>query len=158
MVRLEKITDKNFKECINLDPGEGNDKFVAPNTISLAQAYLAIANDTCTPMPFAIYEGEEMIGFIQLAYIREDQDEDLDESIYEVWRFMIAHESQGKGYGKTALMQAIEYIKTFPCGKANKVYLSYVPGNSGASGLYSSLGFTETGEVDGTEIVMALDL
>lgn len=158
MVRLEKIADQNFKECIKLDPGEGNDKFVAPNTISLAQAYLAIANDTCTPMPFAIYEDEEMVGFIQLAYYREDQDEDIDEPDYDIWRFMIAHEHQGKGYGKAALILAIEYIKTFPCGHANKVYLSYVPGNSGARGLYTSLGFVETGKLDGNEIVMALEL
>lgn len=158
MIEFKKITDENFGNCIKLNPGEGNEKFVAPNTISLAEAYVAITNDTCTPMPFAIYNDDLMVGFIQLAYIREDQDEDIDEATYEVWRFMIDHKYQGKGYGKAALRKAIEYVKTFPSGPANKLHLSYVPGNANASGLYSALGFKETGEMDGDEIIMALDL
>ena len=158
MIEFKAISDENFSACTKLSPGEGNLKFVAPNTMSLAQAYLAIANDLCTPMPFAIYNDGILVGFIQLAYLRADQDDDIDEPIYEVWRFMIDEAYQGKGYGKLALKKAIDYIKTFPYGQANKLYLSYVPGNEGASGLYKSVGFEATGALDGEEIVMALDL
>ncbi len=158
MIEFKKITDDNFDACIKLNAGEGNDKYVAPNTISLAQAYLAVANDTCTPIPFAIYNNDDMVGFIQIAYVRTDQDEDINNPVYEIWRFMIDHKYQGKGYGKQSLHKAVEYIKTFPHGEADKILLSYVSGNVGASGLYKAIGFEETGELDEDEIIMSLKL
>jgi hypothetical protein len=51
----------------------------------LAQAYVAIENNACTPMPFGIFKAEVMVGFIMMAYVREDQDEALDENIYEYY-------------------------------------------------------------------------
>ena len=158
MIELKKITNENFKECIKLSAGEGSDKFVAPNTISIAQAYVVQENDTCTPFPFAIYNDEEMVGFIQLAYYREDQEESIDEPIYEVWRFMIDEKFQGKGYGRAALLEGIKFAKTYPMGTANKLYLSYVPGNEKASSLYESVGFRANGEVEDGEIIMVYDM
>lgn len=158
MINFKKIDDSNLKVCINLSPGDGNDRYVAPNVVSLAQAYTSLVNDECTPIPFAIYSDEEMVGFIQMAYITCEQDDELKEPIYEIWRFMIDHTHQNKGYGKAALEKALVYLKDMPYGKANKVLLSYVPGNEHASGLYTNVGFVETGEVDEGEIVMAYDL
>lgn len=158
MIKLRKITDENFKECMELHPGKDKDKFVAPNRISLAQAFVALDNDTCTPMPFAIYAGEEMVGFIQLAYYRPDQETLFHEAAYDVWRFMIDEKHQGRGYGKTALKQAISYVKTRPEGPAKKLYLSYVPGNAAAEHVYESLGFVQTGDMQDGEIMMAYDL
>lgn len=157
-MKFEKITNENFKKCIDLSPGEDNYKFVAPNDISLAQAYVAIANDTCIPLPFGIYDEDVIVGFIMMSYIRADQDEDLDEPIYEIWRFMIGEDYQDKGYGKKSLAMAIDYIKTKPCGEATKCYLSYVPGNEKAQGLYKAVGFEETGEFDGGEVIMSVEI
>ncbi len=158
MIEFRPITNENFRECTKLNPGEEGSEFVAPNVVSIAQAYVAIENDTCIPMPYAIYHNETMVGFIMMSYIREDQEEELDEDIYDLWRFMIDETQQGKGYGRASLNKAIEYIKTFPHGEAGKVYLSYVPGNDTGSSLYESVGFKATGEIDHGEIVMALDL
>ncbi len=72
--------------------------------------------------------------------------------------FMIDESQQGKGYGKASLLKAIEMIKTYPHGKADKIYLSYVPGNETGSGLYKSVGFVETGNMDRGEVVMVYDL
>lgn len=157
MIRFEKITNKMLRQVKGLDAGDEG-KFVAANIISLAQAYLAIDNDTCIPMPFAIYNDDEMVGFIQMAFVREDQDDDLEEDIYEVWRFMLDKQFQGRGYGQEALNLAIEHIKTYPHGPAKKIYLSYVPGNEAGQHIYYKAGFRETGEKDGEEIVMAYEL
>ena len=157
-MEFRKITFDSFKECIKLTAGVNGDKFVAPNTISIAQAYLAIENNTCTPMPFEIYKDDVMVGFIMMSYVREDQDEELDENIYEVWRFMIDENYQDKGYGKEALLKAIEYIKTKPEGPAASCFLSFVPGNEKAEGLYKKVGFVATGEEDHGEIIMKLKI
>ncbi len=158
MIEFKTINDDNFFKCVELKPGEAGEKFVAPNMMSIAQAYTTLTNDECMPMPFAIYNDDELVGFIQLAFVREDQDDDLDEDIYEVWRFMIDEKFQGKGYGQEALQKAIDYIKTFPHGPAKKVYLSYVPGNEAGEHIYTKVGFVATGEVDDGEIVMVYNL
>lgn len=157
-MEFKKITFDNYSECRKLYAGKNNEKFVAPNTNSLAIAYVALDNNACNPMPFGIYIDEVMIGFIMMSYIREDQDEELDENIYDIWRFMIDEKYQDKGYGKKALLKAIDYLKTKPKGPANSCFLSYVPGNEKAESLYKKTGFVATGIVDDGEIQMKLSI
>ena len=38
---------------------------------------------------------------------------------------------------------ALEYVRSFPCGKADFCWLSYEPENEVAKKLYASLGFVE---------------
>ena len=77
---------------------------------------------------------------------------------YSIWRLMIDEKYQGHGYGKEAIRLALEFIRSFPCGKAEYCYLSYEPENVGAKRLYSKFGFIENGEMDGEEIVAVLKL
>ncbi len=158
MIRFEKITEENYSECLKLDPGEKASKYVAPNVNSLAIAYVCKENNVCTPMPFAIYNDEVMIGFIMMSSLKKDQDNDVDEDTYDIWRFMVDKKYQGKGSGREALLKAIEFIKSFPHGPANTLVLSYLPENEVGSSLYESVGFKATGEVEEGEIVMAFDL
>ena len=53
---------------------------------------------------------------------------------------------------------ALDFVKTFPCGKAEYCSLSYEPENEVAAKLYHSFGFVENGEMDGDEIVAVLKL
>jgi diamine N-acetyltransferase len=71
---------------------------------------------------------------------------------------MIDKNHQGKGYGKKAMLTALELIRTFPYGKASLVSLSYEPENLAAKSLYSSLGFVETGDTQEGELIANLAL
>ena len=144
MVEFKKITPDNFKECINLELKEGQDRFVADNLYSLAQAYIWEKG-----LPFAIYEGNTMVGFIMFYYDEKEKAGDL-------WRFMIAAEHQGKGYGREAMGKMVGYFKGID--ECRKIELSYVPGNAAAEKLYKDFGFIPTGEVLHGEIVMELKL
>ena len=53
---------------------------------------------------------------------------------------------------------ALDFVKTFPCGKAEYCWLSYEPENQVARKLYSSFGFVETGDTDGEELIAVLKL
>ena len=53
---------------------------------------------------------------------------------------------------------ALNFIRTFPCGKAEYCYLSYDFENTIAKNLYSQFGFVENGEMDDEEIVAVLKL
>lgn len=82
MIILRKITGDNFNECMKLEVNEEQKSFVASNTRSLAQAYIALTNYECIPMPYAIYKNDINVGFIMLSY-------DETEKAYWVWRLMI---------------------------------------------------------------------
>lgn len=156
MIELRKITYDNFRECIKLEPHEEQKSYVASNVGSLAEAYVALTNNECIPMPYAIYDNDTMVGFIMLSY--NEANEDNNENTYWVWRLMIDKRYQGKGYGREAMEKALELIKTFPYGTAASVFLSYEPENMVAKRLYASLGFVETGKIEYGEMVAKLVL
>ena len=156
MIELRKITFDNFDECIKLEPKAEQKSFVASNLCSLAEAYVALTNKECIPMPYAIYNNETMVGFLMLSY--GEAYENKDETAYWVWRLMIDKGYQGKGYGREAMKNALELIKTFPHGEASTVYLSYELENAVAKALYGSLGFVETGKIEDGEMVAKLTL
>lgn len=156
MIELQKITYDNFNQCIKLEPNEDQKDYVASNIYSIAEAYVALSNNECIPMPYAIYDNDIMVGFLMLSY--NEADEDNDENSYWVCRFMIDKGYQGKGYGKGAMEKTLQLIRTFPHGKASTVFLSYDPENVVAKNLYASCGFVETGKIEDGEAVAKLDL
>ncbi len=160
MLRLEKITGKNVWSILKLHVSEDQESFVAPNDISIIEAYTAITGNGYA-FPFGIYEGETPVGFLMIGFDADDCWEDapsIARGNYNLWRLMIDKNYQNKGYGKEAVRLALEFIKTFPCGKADFCWLSYEPENEIASRLYHSFGFAETGEMDGDEIIAVLKL
>lgn len=150
-ITLEKITYKNYIKTIwGLNVSRKQKNFVASNANSLAEAYVAITNGGVA-LPFAICRKQKPIGFLMIGYSANDDDfEGEDQAFIEmvkksycIWRFMIDKRYQRKGYGRIAMQLALDYIRTFPCGKAEKVWLSYEPENEVAKKLYASFGFIE---------------
>lgn len=153
-ITLEKITYKNYIKVIwglKVKPKQKN--FVASNKGSLAEAYVAITNGSVA-LPFAICRNKKPIGFLMIGYGANDEEyaeEDpaflaLVKKSYCLWRFMIDKRYQGKGYGRTAMRLALDYIRTKPCGPAEYCWLSYEPENEVAKKLYASFGFVERPE------------
>ena len=160
MLRLEKVTGKNVWSILKLSVSQEQESFVAPNDVSIIEAYTAITGNGYA-FPFGIYEGETPVGFLMIGFDADDCWEDapsIARGNYNLWRLMIDKNYQNKGYGKEAVRLALEFIKTFPCGKADFCWLSYEPENEIASRLYHSFGFVETGEMDGDDIIAVLKL
>ncbi|HPG60382.1 MAG TPA: GNAT family N-acetyltransferase [Casimicrobium sp.] len=104
---------------------------------------------------------DKIVGFLMLYDSTLDpalaaKDEAHSDSV-DLWRFMIDFQQQGKGYGGAAILQAAHYAATRP--GITKMRLSYVPSEGNPAPFYKRMGFVETGEKDGIEIVMeqALD-
>lgn len=160
MLRLEKANGKNVWDILKLKVSGNQRSFVASNDTSIIEAYTAITGNGYA-FPFGIYEDDVAVGFLMIGFDVDDYWEDAPEIAkgnYNLWRLMIDKEFQGKGYGKEAVRLALEYIKTLPCGKAKYCWLSYEPDNEVAKRLYSSFGFTETGEMDGEEAIAVLKI
>jgi diamine N-acetyltransferase len=159
MIRLQKIDSQNLWKVVNLSVKEQQQEFVATNTQSLLEAYVTTTSGK-TALPFAIYNDEEVVGFVMFGYdtIGDEDEPAIASGNYCIWRFMIDQKYQGKGFGKEALAKSIEYLRTEPCGQGKYCWLSYEPENIEARALYTFMGFSENGEMDGEEIVSVLQL
>ena len=145
MIELKEITKDNYENVICLKVSENQEGYVSANVYSLAQAY--VYNKTA--FPFAIYADDMLVGFIMLGHYEIKKQ-------YTLWKFMIDKNHQNKGYGKKALQLGIEYLKNN--FSVNEIYTAYAYQNTIASDLYRSFGFKETGNIDGIQIEMRLEL
>ncbi|WP_058300485.1 GNAT family N-acetyltransferase [Gorillibacterium timonense] len=145
MVRLEKITRDNYRECLDLKVKEDQHNFVSPNVLSLAKAYVYYDK----VMPFAIYADHLMVGFIMLRFNEEYNH-------YFIWQFMIDERYQSKGYGSKALGLAIEWVKKE--SDCSEIVTTYIVGNENVRELYLKHGFQQMGEMADDEIDMVLSI
>ena len=160
MLRLEAVNADNVWEILKLSVREDQRDFVASNNTSIIEAYTTITANGHA-FPFGIYEDEEPVGFLMVGFDKDDYWKDapqIADNNYNLWRFMIDQNHQHKGYGRKALELALDFIRTYPCGKAEYCWLSYEPENTVAKELYESVGFTETGDKDGDELIAVLKL
>ena len=160
MLRLEQVNGKNVWDILKLTVEENQKNFVANNDSSIIEAYTAITANGYA-FPFGIYENETPVGFLMIGFDIDDYWDDapsIAKGNYNLWRLMIDKAYQRRGFGKEAVQLALDFIKSFPCGKAEYCWLSYEPENEAARQLYRSFGFSETGEVDGEELIAVLRL
>lgn len=149
-VTLCEITAETVIPVVKLKVTEEQNRFVAPNAVSLAQALFA-------PEAWyrAIYLGEEPVGFVMLS---DDSLRDPPPANPEVgvWRLMVDARFQRRGIGRAALRLVVDHVRRK--GLFDRLTLSHVPGEGGPEALYRSLGFEPAGEVDEGEVVMVLAL
>ena len=160
MLKLKKINRKNVGEILKLEVFDNQKSFVAPNNISIIEAYLAIVENGHV-FTFGIYNDDAPVGFLMIGFDVNSDDVDapkIAKGNYNIRRFMIDKKFQGKGFGKKAMDLALEFVNTFPCGTAKYCWLSYESDNDVAQQLYQSAGFVETDEKAGEEIVAILKL
>lgn len=160
MLKLKKINRKNVGEILKLEVFDNQKRFVASNNISIIEAYLAIVENGHV-FTFGIYNDDAPVGFLMIGFDMNSDDEGaprIAKGNYNIWRFMIDKKFQGKGFGKKAMNLALDFVNTFPCGTAKYCWLSYESDNYVARQLYQSVGFVETDEKDGEEIVAILKL
>ena len=133
MINLRDITETNLISIIDLDVSENQNDLVAPNAVSIAQGHYSKS-----AWFKGIFNDDVAIGFVMLDLITE-------ENKCFLWRFMIDKKHQGKGYGKIALTQVIEYVKSFKV--FDNIGTSYVPTDNSAEGFYKNFGFIESEEI-----------
>lgn len=143
-ITLREITAETLRSILQLEVSEAQKGFVTNNAVSIAQAHFSKH-----AWFRAIYADDTPVGFVML-YL------DKENSIYEVWRFMVDQNHQGKGYARHAMSQLIQYVQALPGAK--ELYLSYIPGEGNALPFYRKMDFEETGEWADNEKVMKLVL
>ena len=159
MIKLAEITNANIWKVCALEPFDDQKDFVAENIQSLAEAY-ATRNEGNNALPLAVYNDESLIGFVMIGKgtVGNENESDLIKENYSIWRLMIDRKYQGQGFGKQTIDAAMNLIRTFPFGEAEKVWLSYEPENTHARDIYRKYGFVENGKMCGDEIIAIYEL
>lgn len=143
-VILREVGADNWRDCAALEVTEAQQGFVSPVT-----RYLSLCAYGDSPWrPLAVEVEGRTIGFVMWGVDPADQG-------YWIGGLVVDRAEQRKGYGRAVVEELI--------GRARaeghpSVVLSYAPGNAVARALYGSLGFVETGETEGDEIVARLRL
>lgn len=158
-LHLVKADKDNFWPLMDLRVTKEQENYVAYNGVSLAQAYETRA-DGKFAQPFGIYDGETPVGFAMIGHNSFDYEgvAEVEKHSYCLWRFMIDHRYQKRGYGRDALKLLLDYILTFPDGKEEVWSTSYVEGNDIAAKLYREFGFVDNGEKDEDELIAVFRL
>tara|TARA_B100000579_G_scaffold70050_1_gene53085 strand:+ start:369 stop:824 length:456 start_codon:yes stop_codon:yes gene_type:complete len=133
MINLKEITSKNLKSIIDLNVKDDQKDYVASNSVSIAQGHYS--NSAWFK---GIFNDNRPVGFVMLDLIKEEHKCFL-------WRFMIDHKYQGKGFGKIALTQVIDFVRSL--NLYTYIATSYVPAENGAGGFYKNFGFIESEEI-----------
>lgn len=148
MITLREVNQGNFKSIASMWDQLDNDqkKAVAPNVVSLAEAYISDG----LAWPRAVYFDETPIGFIML-HLRLSDIKEEDQPAYYIWRMMMAKPYQNKGYGKQVIEAIIE-----KCKADQQAYL-YVSTTTHAPmplAFYLNCGFENTHEVHYGELIL----
>jgi diamine N-acetyltransferase len=141
MIHLREIDTGNLRAILLLRVSPAQERFVAPNAVSIAQAYFH--RDSAWFR--GIYDGDTPVGFVML-------DDKPEVPSYTLWRFMIDSAHQRKGYGRQAIELIVAHVKTRP--GATELLTSCVDAAGGPGPFYEGLGFTYTGAMDEGERVM----
>ncbi|MFF2092228.1 GNAT family N-acetyltransferase [Paenibacillus sp. NPDC058174] len=158
MITLRQITLENRRDIFNLEVSEDQRRFVASNLSSVASCYV-LATNGGHPYPFAIYADEQPVGFVMITYKITGYDlPTIAEDSYCILRLMIDRRYQNKGYGRAAMHQIVEFVRTLPAGPARYCWISYGIDNMPAKKLYESCGFRENGEIVHGEQIAVLQL
>ena len=144
-VEIVELNAENWYACCELEVAEEQKQYMEPNAVSIAQSKFEPSLK-----PFAISEGENIVGFLMYNAVPEELD------AYWIYRIMVDKKFQGKGIGKAASKLLIEEIATSV--NAEKIAVGYHPKNIGAHHLYASLGFVDNGDRFGREMAVINDI
>ena len=137
-VRLTEVDAMNWSILAEVEPRPDQEDFVAPVT-----RYLCLAHYGGEWHPLAIEADGTIVGHVMWAIDEDDGSTWLGGLIIDA-----AH--QGRGIGRATVAA---FLDRFTAEGRTHVALSYSPENETARGLYQSMGFVETGEIEDDEIV-----
>jgi diamine N-acetyltransferase len=155
MPEIRPVTKDNWKELIRLKVREDQTGFVASNLYSIAESQFGfddddgnhwdtsacgIYDDNGKPVGFLMY-GNNFLGSRLQAFI---------------FRLMVDESYQSMGYGRFGMNWILKQFEKD--GRIKGLGISYEPENEVGRKLYASLGFVETGEMLGKEVLAVLRL
>ena len=143
-IEIKEITWENFWQVVDLKPSESQGKYLPSISVFMSQAYVNLKlryPDIC----FALFNESQPVGFTKIVYVPKNVEPYYFlENSYMIDAIMIDAKYQGRGYGKEALYQVLNYIESKPFGEADSIKLSCHDDNSVAINIYKKIGSYKT--------------
>lgn len=141
-VELQDVTDANWRDLAGLKVRPEQQRFVADPTY-----YLCLCQYGGLWNPLAICREGQVVGFCMWAI-------DPDDGSCWLGGVLVDRDWQGRGIGRAAVLAAMDRLHDRCSGR---FALSYAPENVQARSLYAAIGFVETGQTEGDELVARLE-
>jgi diamine N-acetyltransferase len=121
----------------------------------------AVVDAKGCPRMWSVHEAEsgQLVGFVMISDNIPAETLAADDEVvgpYFLWRLLIDHRHQGRGYGAATIDAVIDYLRTRP--NAESLLTSCVAGEGSPQPFYLKYGFELTGEQKWGEDLLRLDL
>jgi diamine N-acetyltransferase len=155
------VTEDDVEAVMGLRRGPGQELYLGS---MISHFEDAIADAKACPRMWSIHDAAgdagQLVGFVMISDGIPAETLAADDDIvgpYFLWRLLIDHRHQGRGYGRATLDAIVDYVRTRPDGTT--LLVSAAPGEGSPQPFYLHYGFEKTGEVkwEGEEL-MRLDL
>jgi diamine N-acetyltransferase len=156
-VQLHDIVSEDDVEAVmGLRRGPGQERYLG---MMISHFEDAIADAKARPRMWAVKDGQQLVGFVMISdgIPREvlDADDELVGPNF-LWRLLVDHRFQGRGYGAATIDAVVRYLQTRP--DADVLLTSCKAGEGSPQPFYLHYGFELTGEQKWGEDLLRLDL
>jgi diamine N-acetyltransferase len=158
-VELRDIETEDDDEAVmGLRRGPGQERYLGRMVSHYEDA---ISDAKACPRMWSVHDARtgQLVGFVMISDgIAADvlaADDDIVGPYY-LWRLLIDHRFQGRGYGAATIDAVVRYLATRP--EADVLLTSCVAGEGSPQPFYVHYGFTLTGEQKWGEDILSLDL
>jgi diamine N-acetyltransferase len=152
------ITEDDDEAVMGLRRGPGQERYLGP---MISHFEDAISDAKACPRMWSVHDAEtgQLVGFVMISDGIPQELLEADDDIvgpYYLWRLLIDHRFQLRGYGAATIDALVEYLRTRP--KAEVLLTSCKPGEGSPQAFYLHYGFEKTGEAKWGEDLLRLDL
>jgi diamine N-acetyltransferase len=158
VVLRDIVTDEDRAAVMALRRGPGQERYLG----SMASHFEDAIDDAhACPRMWSVHDATsgQLVGF---AMISDDIPAETlaarDDTVgpYYLWRLLIDHRWQGRGYGRATIDAVADYVRAKPNGQV--LLTSCKAGDGSPQPFYLHYGFTKTGTVMWDEDLLSLDL
>jgi diamine N-acetyltransferase len=152
------VTEDDDEAVMGLRRGPGQERYLGR---MISHFEDAISDAKACPRMWSVHDGEtgQLVGFVMISDGIPQEVLDADHDIvgpYYLWRLLIDHRFQGRGYGAATIDAVVEYLRTRP--NAEALLTSCKAGEGSPQPFYLHYGFEKTGDVKWGEDLLRLDL
>jgi len=150
------VTEDDYQAVMGLRRGPGQERYLGS---MISHFEDAIADARACPRYWSVHDGDQLVGFVMISDNIPAETLAADDDIvgpYYLWRLLIDHRFQRRGYGAATIDAVVRYLRTRP--NAAALLTSCKSGDGSPEPFYLHYGFTKTGEMKWGEDILVLDL
>jgi diamine N-acetyltransferase len=150
------VSEDDVESVMGLRRGPGQERYLG---VMISHFEDAIADAKACPRMWAVTDGQRLVGFVMISDGIPQEVLDADDELvgpYFLWRLLVDHRVQGRGYGAATIDAVVRYLQTRP--DADVLLTSCKAGEGSPQPFYLHYGFELTGEQKWGEDLLRLDL